>query len=130
MPPLHPTLGSSLHARAEGQNYGLNPSLVVGICILVAVFVCVVLAAVIRMCTKDTGPENIANLYRPYDPGQIERMYEVRRVNNKLAWIRGTEARREVIKRGRRMTQGYDAGLDWRNDPVAQVSHAQTSARR
>jgi hypothetical protein len=90
----------------------MSPSLIVGICILGAIFFCVILASIVRLCTRDTGPENTENLYRPGDPDQLERMSEVRRINNKMAWERGIWAKRELVKQGRRLTVGWEEGME------------------
>jgi hypothetical protein len=111
----HP-LSKSLLARDTNQpTPSLSPSLIVGICILSAIFFCVVLASIIRMCSRATGPgiaSTAPNLFTPYDPSQLERLAEVRRIHNMMAWERGRWAKQELLKRGRRLTVGMEEMLD------------------
>ena len=102
----------------------MSPSLIVGICILAGIFFCVLLATVIRLCSRrGAGPESTENLFKPHDPTQIARLQEVKRINNKMAWERGQWALVELVKQGRRVT-GYGMGGDsWDSLEVCDIHH-------
>ena len=100
----------------------MSPSLIVGICILAAMFFCVLLAAVIRLCSRrGAGPENMENLFKPDHPTQIARLHEVKRINNKMAWERGQWARVELVRQGRRMTGYGMGGESWESLEVSDI---------
>ena len=113
-PQLLPRDPPSSQDTNNQASLAMSPSLIVGICILAAIFFCVILASIIRLCSaKASGPETTENPFKPHDPTQLERLQEVRRINNKLAWERGHWARLELVKMGRRVTgHGIEQGQE------------------
>ena len=121
--PSHPLHLILPDATSSAPTMSLSANTIVGICIIAAIFACVILASVIKLCTKEAGLENTENLYKPYDPHQIERLHEVRRLGNMMAWERGRWAKLELIKQGRRMTVGYDDAMESLSTLEGQVRH-------
>ncbi|RMD44433.1 hypothetical protein DV735_g717, partial [Chaetothyriales sp. CBS 134920] len=94
-------------AGSDSSKTGISASLIVGICILGAIFFCVILASVIRLCqhvpfhpsySAETPPEY---LFRPYAQDQVEHMREVRWLNHCDMWEVGRLARTELGEQAR-----------------------------
>ena len=79
----------------------LGPNVIVGLCILGAVFVCVAIAAMAKICLsrKYSPDENLEDLFRPHTKSQIDRLREVRWINLMYVWEAGRMAKYEMGER-------------------------------
>ncbi|RMZ82556.1 hypothetical protein DV738_g1594, partial [Chaetothyriales sp. CBS 135597] len=101
-------------AGSDSSKPVVSASLIVGLCILGAIFLCVILASVIRLCQRmpsypsssaETPPEY---LFRPYAQDQVEHMREVRWLNHCDMWEVGRLAMTELGGRAGYMSNSPD----------------------